>query len=100
MSLFEDPKNVEELNKLTAKILRAESPGMRTVTLVDAHHVVEGNDVVNFVVYDKSPTVVGGALQHERRWVVVVSLQDSEADAKSWITSRGIVSVWWEEEGD
>ena len=100
MSAFGEPKNMDDLNKLTEKILRSETPGMREATLVDAHHVVEGGDVVSFVVYDKTPVVKDGALQHERRWAVVVTLQDEGADTSSWIKSRGIVSLRWETEED
>ncbi len=98
--MLNEPKNMERLSKLTDKILRSESPGMRGATLVDAHHVVEGNDVISFVVYDKDPTPgPDGTLQYERRWVIVVTLQDSEVDSQSWSKTRGIVSVSWDEPG-
>lgn len=96
--MFEDPQNMAELNRLTDKILRSESQGMRRAYLVDVHHVVNDNDVVSFVVYDKDPIrTEDGALQYERRWVVVVTLQDTADAAQSWTKTRGIVSVWWED---
>ena len=98
MSMFNEPQNMQGLTKLTEKILRAEAPGMRQATLVDAHHVVEGNDVVSFVVYDKTPIPVEGMLQYERRWAVVITLQDAKEDSPSWSKSGGIVSLRWEEE--
>lgn len=98
--MFNEPKNMQVLSKLTEKILRSESPGMREATLVDAYHVVEGNDIVSFVVYDKTPILIEGMLQYERRWVVAVTLQDGEVDTQSWSKTGGIVSVWWEEEPD
>jgi hypothetical protein len=96
--MFNEPQNMEYLEKLTQKILRSEAPGMRQATLVDAYHVVDGNDITSFVVYDKEPNLVDGALQHERRWVVVVTLQDQEVDSQSWSKTRGIVSLRWEDE--
>lgn len=98
MKLFNEPQNMRDLAKLTEKILRSEAPGMRQVTLVDAYHIVEENDIVSFVVYDKSPIALEDGLQYERRWVVVVTLQDEEADGQSWSKSRGIVSVSWDTE--
>jgi len=95
MSMFDEPQNMMDLTKLTEKILRSESPGMREATLIDAYHFVEGNDVVSFVIYDKSPTASEGNLQHERRWVVVVTLQDADVNAKSWSKARGIVGLRW-----
>lgn len=96
--MFTEPKNVQELNKLTDKILRSETPGMRTATLVDAHHVVDGKDVVSFVVFDKAPIAKNGGLERERRWAVVVSLQDEDTDTKSWSKTGGIVSIQWTED--
>ena len=100
--MFNDPKNMLDLNKLTERILRSETPGMRSANLVDVYHVVDGKDIVSFVVYDKSPTVVDAGLQYERRWAVVVTLQDEEVDTKSWSKSGGIVSIHWvgDEESD
>jgi hypothetical protein len=96
--MFNEPENMRYLSKLTEKILRSETPGMRQATLVDVHHIVEGNDIVSFVVYDKEPNLVDGMLQHERRWAVVVTLQDEMEDSQSWSKTRGIVSVRWEGE--
>lgn len=94
---FEGAETDTKLAQLTEKILRSESPGMREAELVDAFHIVEGNDIVSFVVYDKSPIMVESALQYERRWVVVVSLQDDESDSPSVSKTRGIVSLSWDE---
>lgn len=100
MSLFNEPDNMTEINKLTVKILRSEMPDVTGVTLVDAHHTVEGNDTVSFVVYDKPPVALEDGLQYERRWVVVVTLQDGLEDTQSWSKTRGIVSVRWETDED
>ena len=95
--MFQDPQNMAYLNKLTDKIMRSENPGVRGGNLVDVHHVVDGNDVVSFLVYDKEPSASGEGIQHERRWVVVVTLQDETVDAQSWTKTRGIVSLHWED---
>jgi len=99
MNYFNEPLNVQELNKLTLKILRSESPGMRVATLIDAYHVVDGNDIISFVVYDKTPITTEEGVQHERRWVVAITLQDEEEDSQSFSKTRGIVSLRWDDDG-
>lgn len=82
-----------DLNKLTEKILRSETPGMRQASLVDAHHIVEDDGwTVSFVVYDRSPIHLDNQLQYERRWVVAIG-REGKINSKT----RGTVCFRWEE---